>query len=645
MATGLGSVDANLLVQYWNSLSFKSTTTTLGLSQTSFTHGTPVTVSVGVTGSGGTPTGGVELVTTSTQQGNEGLKLLTLQSGSASANVNSLPGGQYNVTARYGGDNLFGSSISNPVSVNITSEASNLSLFGSYYLYTNNTNGVLTNGGSYPYGSAIAVEAQVVGVNAAQASTDGVATGTMTFTDAASSGSQNSGPLSVGSGSTATWEPTGFSVGTHSVTASYTGDSSFNASSAQRPLNFTITKAQPGVSLWSSAPTFGVPSGQSVMLQLTLGIDSAVAPPTGTATFYSGTTVLGTAAVARNTTFCWPFACSTATLNVTNLPVGTDSITAKYSGDSSYQAVASSPIQITVTSQPAGILTANANASSLLPTQDLIVTASVAGVNGQPVPTGFISFYAVGPGDTYSASCNLVNGSCNFDFSGGTWSPGTVTVNVGYSGDSVYAASSIVLPVTMLNMFTMTAASSVSFAAGATKGNSAALTVTPANGFTGPIYFACTIAYYPPGAQHLPTCSVPASVNVTSAAAVTAAMSITSTPPSTVALAEDRKNPRWIAAQSLVFVAGIFVIGLPLRKRVRVRGTALFLLIVVGSMAVVSCGGGGPSSGGGGHTIPGTTPGTYKFMVDGAYTPNVSGTTEPFFFSTPQVFVVNVTIQ
>jgi hypothetical protein len=57
---------------------------------------------------------------------------------------------------------------------------------------------------------------------------------------------------------------------------------------------------------------------------------------------------------------------------------------------------------------------------------------------------------------------------------------------------------------------------------------------------------------------------------------------------------------------------------------------------------MVSCGGGGGN--GGGHTVPGTTAGTYKFMVDGAYTPNV-GTTEPLFYSAPQVFVVNVTIQ
>ena len=642
LATGLGSVDANQLFNNWNALSFKSTSTNLSLSQTSFTHGTPVTVNVGVTGSGGTPSGGVSLVTTATPQNNEGVKLLTLQSGAASASVNSLPGGQYKVSARYGGDGVFASSTSNPVSVNIAPEASNLSLFGSYFLYTNGTTGVLTNGGSYPFGTSITVEAQAVGVNAPAGSTDGIATGTVTFTDTASTGTVSSGPLSLGSASTAEWVPTAFSVGGHNISASYSGDASFNASSSSTPLNFTVTKGIPAAQL--SAPSSTIARGQSIMLQLIVG-DSVAPAPTGTATFYSGNTVLGTAAVAQ-TTLTSPFINSAAILNVTNLPLGSDSITAQYSGDASYQAATSNAVQVTVSQQLAGILTASANASSLLPTQDLTVTANVAGASGQPTPTGYISFYAYGPGGSYSASCTLASGSCSYDFGNNNWSPGTVTVNVGYGGDANYAGSSMVVPVTMLNMFTMTAASSASFAAGSSTGNTAALTVTPANGFTGPVYFACTIAYYPPGAQHLPTCSVPASVNVTSATAVTSAMTISSTGQTTVSRAEEIKNPRWLAVQSLTFFAGILVIGWPLRRRVRFHGIALCLLIVlVGSMALVSCGGGGNGSGGGGHTLPGTTPGTYKFMVDGAYTPNVSLTTEPFFYSTPQVFVVTVNIQ
>ncbi len=645
LATGLGSVDANQLFNDWNALSFKSSTTTLSLNPTSFTHGTAITVNVGVTGSGGTPSGGVELVTNSTPQTNEGLKLLMLQSGAASSIVNSIPGGQYKVSARYGGDSVFASSTSNSVSVNVTPEASALSLFGSYYEFTNNSTGVLGNGGSYPVGTSLAIEAQAVGVNAPAGSTDGIATGTVTFTDAASAGTVSSGPVSMGSGSTAEWVPTAFSVGSHSISASYSGDPSFNAASSTTPLNFTITKAIPGAQLVANnSYNSPVARGQSVMFQLIVGIGLAPAP-TGTVTFYLGNTVLGTATVAP-TMFTAPYINSAATLNVTTLPVGTNSITAQYSGDANYEAATSNAVTVTVTQQPAGILTASANASSQLPTQDLIVTSNVAGVSGQPTPTGSIFLYAEGPGGTYSAGCTLVSGSCSFDFGSNYWSPGTVTVNVGYSGDSIYAASSTVVSVTMLSMFTITAANAVSFAAGATTGNTSALTITPANGFTGPVYFACTIAYYPPGAQHLPTCSVPHSTSVAGPNAVTSAMTINSIAPTTVARADEIKSPRWLAAQTLTFVAGILVVGLPLRRRRRQDWAPLLLLLVLALvMALVNCGGGGSMGGGGVKTVPGTTPGTYKFMVDGAYTPNVSGTSEPFFYSTPQVFVVTVNIQ
>ena len=647
LATGLGSVDANQLFNNWNALSFKSTSTNLSLSQTSFTHGTPITVNVGVTGSGGTPSGGVALVTTATPQNNEGLKLLTLQSGAASGSVNSLPGGQYKVSARYGGDSVFASSTSNPVSVNIAPENSTISLSGNTYSYGATSYTPLTNGSSYPYGTYIAIDARPGGVNAAPGTTDGIATGTVNFTDTAAAGNSTSGPLALNGAGTAEWAPaTGFSVGAHTVAATYSGDASFNTSSSSTPLSFTITKISPAINL-AVGPNLGlnatVESGSPVTLTLIVGITGLAEPPTGTATFYLGNKTLGTATLGPPPYYNPSVAA--ASITVSNLPVGTSSVTASYGGDSNYNAGNSSnSVQVTVTQQSAGILTASANASSLLPTQDLIVTANVAGVSGQPTPTGYAGLYAYGPGGSYSASCTLVNGSCSFDFGGGYWSPGTVIVNVSYSGDSTYAPSGTVVSVTMLNMFTITSASSVSFAAGATTGNTSALTVTPSNGFTGPVYFACTIAYYPPGAQHLPTCSVPASVNVTSATAVTSAMTISSTGPTTVSRAETIKSPRWLAAQSLTFVAGILVVAWPLRRRVRLHGTALCLLIVLaGSMALVSCGGGG-ASGGGGRTIPGTTPGIYKFMVDGAYTPN-AGTTQPFFYSTPQVFVVNVNIQ
>jgi trimeric autotransporter adhesin len=94
LATGLGSIDANVLVTNWNSRSNgTASTTTFTSSSTSFTHGTTVTLKTSVAGSGGTPTGEVAVMTDSPLITNQGQVVLTLASGAASASIGSLPGG------------------------------------------------------------------------------------------------------------------------------------------------------------------------------------------------------------------------------------------------------------------------------------------------------------------------------------------------------------------------------------------------------------------------------------------------------------------------------------------------------------------------------------------------------------------------
>jgi len=64
-----------------------------------------------------------------------------------------------------------------------------------------------------------------------------------------------------------------------------------------------------------------------------------------------------------------------------------------------------------------------------------------------------------------------------------------------------------------------------------------------------------------------------------------------------------------------------------------------FLVVLALVASLAACGGGGVGGGGGGgKTIPGTTPGTYTFMVEGSFTPN-------FGTSFSQVSMVTVTIQ
>ena len=621
-ATGLGSLDANLLLQYWNSLSFAATSTTLNLGQTSFPHGTPVTVNVGVTGSGGTPSGNVALLTTATPSVNTGVGDLTLQNGSASGSIDSLPGGQYKLTARYAGDGSFAPSTSASVNLDVTPEASTISISGLDYNYTNGVLGTISSGGSYSYGFYMAFDTQVAGVHAAAGSTDGIATGTMVITDSASTGTIGSGTINLGSTSAAHWYATGLLAGSHSLVASYSGDSSFNPS-ASAPFTFTISKAAP-MSVARVTPSI-IPLGGSTTLSMAVGISTLAPPPTGTVTFTSGTKVLGTVQLisCMSSLELSTYPCdiagegySGASINVSGLPLGATTFTVAYGGDANFNAVTSSPFTVTV-EQPAG-LTATANPTSINELQWTAVTATVTGVTGVAAPTGFVFYDAIGPYGTWTGSENLVNGSAVMNFAGNGFQPGTVSVLVTYEGDSNYAPSQVTIPFTVTVPFTV-GVTTVSIAApGATTGNTSTVTVTPINGFTGTVNLSCTLTNSPAGAQYLPGCSIPATVSVTGTGAATAAMTVASTASTTGALIVPANNRmRRLTANGAVALAGLFLCGIPaLRRRRRFLAGLLFVLASFGCFS--GCGSGGGSGGGGRGGISGTTPGSYTFTVAGA---------------------------
>lgn len=646
-ATGLGSVDANLLVQYWNSLNFTPSSTSLNLSQTTFTHGTPVNVTVAVTGNGGTPTGDVSLLPAEgPSAANISLNELTLKGGAASATVNNFPGGQYQLTAKYTGDIVFAPSSSAPVTLNVTPEASTLSVSGSYGIGNtgNNPLAPIVNGASYSYGTFIVIDAQPSAVNAPKGGSDGIASGTVTFTDTAASSNINSGSLSLNSQGFAEWTPAlSFPVGPNSLSASYSGDASFNASTSTTPFTFTITKATTLASLFAYPSHVALGSPTQLVLDLSNQFsgppcredgsctlhDSVPTSPTGTVTFTFGNTTLGTAPVLPdyNNLFA-----STVNFTVSTLPLGTDTVTTSYSGDGNYNpATATLPVVV----ENAAMLSAVANPSSINQAEFTAITATVTGINGLTAPTGTVTF-AAPPGSFHfwSDTETLKNGSAtSIPLPGGEpfSSFGTEAVEVSYSGDSNYGPADINVNFTLTqgttSPFSLSGTPVTIASPGATAANTSTITVTPGNGFTGAVYLSCALTSSPAGAVHLPTCSVPSnSLNITGTAAVTAAMTISSTAPSSNASSLPLQNWRLPKGQPLLvasagaFVVGFFLLGLTAWRRDRwLAATFLFALVIF--VTLVACGGGTtvtqppPSN-------PGTTPGSYIFTINASLTAN-----------------------
>lgn len=248
MATGLGSVNIGNLLSAWNSITFNPTTTTLTVTPTSVVHGTPVTVSIVVApnGGSGTPTGNVSLIDTDVFIANSlnTLDFLTLGAGgSVSGLTNQFPGGTSDVEAHYAGDGNFAPSDSSVVAVSVTPEQSTTIL--SVLTFDSQGNQLSFNNGAF--GSFVYLRADVAGLSGY-----GTPTGAVNFTDSfgtipggASTGlslSLNFGDAFQSGSNTAT--PNGilnFDTGTHTISASYSGDASFNPSSTTQSLSFTIT--------------------------------------------------------------------------------------------------------------------------------------------------------------------------------------------------------------------------------------------------------------------------------------------------------------------------------------------------------------------------------------------------------------------
>lgn len=125
LVTGLGTIDIANLINDWAAVSFAPTTITLelngGVGTVRAVHGSSISASVAVASTSGSPTGGVSLVGAAADGS---VYLGSLAGGAVSGSVNTLPGGNYAVTAHYEGDSQWASSDSSAVAVNISPEAS-----------------------------------------------------------------------------------------------------------------------------------------------------------------------------------------------------------------------------------------------------------------------------------------------------------------------------------------------------------------------------------------------------------------------------------------------------------------------------------------------------------------------------------------
>lgn len=435
-ATGLGSVDLANLANAWGTVTFRGTSTALStIGSATVQHGQPISFNVNVKSLSGSgiPSGAFVLIAKNAPAAfnNTLVGSGILADGAFSGPISTLPGGEYQVVAHYGGDGTFGGSESAVVPVNISAESSSVAIGG------NDINGVaFSSPGSMSLSYGINQPFLVTITSASGNNT--TPTGTVTLTD----GTSQLGTLALDNNGQAMFincNPTTvqfcLNIGTHNLTATYSGDSS-NMASTSQVLAATVNK---GNAQFGSIFTCCI-EDQTVEIGADFSTGTSVLgiPPSGTITFtdtFNGTT----------TTLGSPVALTAGAIifEYFNVSVGDHTLTIQYSGDNNYlPSSVSGLITTRPLANPAGVLpvvTLSTSTNPIVEGQPITLTVNVSSNQTTAIPTGTI-FVTAGAAfvNPISGGFTLSNGTLTFT---GIMPNATTMLQAFYNGDSNFNAT------------------------------------------------------------------------------------------------------------------------------------------------------------------------------------------------------------
>ena len=310
----------------------------------------------------------------------------TLSGGTATFSTATLAAGSHSLTATYGGDSSDQASTSaaTTVVVNVPPPASTVTAL------VVSPNPAVT-------GQAVTLTATV---------SPSTATGTVTFKDAGNA--IGTGTLSGGAVALKT---SSLSVGGHSMSATYGGDSSDQASTS--PAVSAMVNAPSPASTVTALVAAPNPAVNGQVVTLTASVTPSTA--TGSVTFKDGTTAIGTV----------PLSSGNAIFNSSSFSVGSHSLTAVYSGDSSYNSSASAAMTEVVGGASSTVsLSASPNPSS---------AGDAVTVTARVTPASATGTVTVREGNATLGSAQLSGGVAVVTV---TFSPGSHVLTATYTGDS-----------------------------------------------------------------------------------------------------------------------------------------------------------------------------------------------------------------
>jgi len=374
-----------------------TTLTTIGSSNASATVGTAVTFTASVISTNGpTPTGTVAFSDGATALGSGTLN----GSGIATLLLSTLTPGTHHIVATYSGD------ASNATSAS-TGLIETIQQIATVTVLTSSLN---------PAGAGAAVQLTAKVSMAAGYTADGTITGQVTFSNGAN-------PLSsatVDANGNAVLSLSTLPAGLNTIVATYTGTTNY-ASSTSVSLTEHITATATTTTLVSSAPN-GL-AGETTTFTATAASSTGI--PTGTVNFLDGSNNVGSATLNAQ---------GVATLSLSTLSVGSQTMVAAYAGDGNYLPSSSGPVSENISLGTPG-LTLTGPGAPVNPGINVNLTGVVAS-NGV-APTGALTLH---DGVTAIATQNVLP-TGSYAFSTSTLAVGTHTLTVAYAGDANNAAA------------------------------------------------------------------------------------------------------------------------------------------------------------------------------------------------------------
>jgi hypothetical protein len=365
-------------------------------------YGQPVTFSatVAATAPGaGSPSGSVTFAVDGVNQVSG-----TLSGGVATASYSALTAGNHNITATYAGDSNFNGSDDNTSPV--------LQAVGQTQTSTTLTASANPGG----FGQAVTFSASITPT----APGGGIATGTVTFTI---DGNPATPAATVNAVGIATYATSSLSMTTHTVSAAYSGDSNFFASSSATLNEAILNATTTAVTSTSSTSVFGQPVTFSATVS---AVVSANGTPTGSLTFAIDNVNQAPVALVSGI----------ATFATSSIPAGSHSITVTYGGDNITFAGSTAALTQLV-NRASTTTTLTVQPSSATFGQAVSLMAVVAPVApGAGTPTGTVTFAIDGVGQ---GPVTLSGGVATLTLT--NLNTGSHTIIATYNDDSNFAGS------------------------------------------------------------------------------------------------------------------------------------------------------------------------------------------------------------